>query len=159
MITPTAQALSGIQYAGSAMNAFGQIIGGNQAKKAADYNASIYEQRAGAARTAASINETRNMRRAESLIGSQRAAYAGAGVSADTGSPIDVAVDSLANEYLDIAIDRYNHEIAASGYEADAAMSRYEGKQARRESTFKAGMTLLEGASRYGMKNRKVTRA
>lgn len=136
----------------SGVQSIGQLISGKQAKGAYDQNAQVYEQQAEAARLKASLDEYKARKNTNIVIGQQRAAYVAAGVNPNTGSPLDVMVDSLSNAYLDIEIEKYNNAVATARYESEASMSKYVGKEVKRESVFNAGMSLLQGGMNYSRK-------
>ena len=139
----------GLNLLGSGISAYGQYQSGRQAESAYNYNASLAEQNATVVRQSQQLTEYQKKKNLEAQVGHQIAQYAGSGVDVNTGSPIDVMTDTLSKGYLDIAIDKYNAELSARGYESEAAMKRYEGKQIRRESTLQAGLGLLKGATTY----------
>lgn len=156
----TASTLSAMSFATGGLKAFGEYQTGKQMQSAYNYNADIFEQKAEATRQSAALQEIQQRKQLAKDIGYQQTAYAGSGVAVGTGSPLDTMVDSLSNGYMNIAINKYNNEVAARGNESAAAMSRYEGSQARREETSKAALTLLQGATTYGEKmleKKKVT--
>ena len=146
-----ASTFAGMNFASSMLTAFGNYEQGKQAQKADEYNAQIAEMRAKATRESAKLTAFQKQKQIGQAIGQETAAYAHAGVVATAGSALDVMVNSLSNAYLDLAIDNYNTEVAARGLQAQANMDRYEGKQAALAGLGKAGMTLLSGASSYGM--------
>lgn len=143
---------AGANLFSTGIKSIGQIISGSQQKGAYDQQAGVYEQQAEAARLKASLDEYKAKKSAGIVIGQQRAAYAAAGVNPNTGSPIDVMVDSLSNAYLDIEIEKYNNAVATARYESEAANQRNIGKQVKRESTFNAGLSLLQGGISFGQK-------
>ena len=137
---------------GTGLQAYGQYESGREAKKAADYNAEISKQQADMTRQRAALNEFKKRKEMGIVIGEQQAAYAKAGVVTTTGSPIDVMTDSIANAELDIAIDNYNNEVAARGYESEAERELEAGEAAAEEGMIGAGTTLLKGAAETAYK-------
>ena len=138
-------------FAGGA-KAFGQYQQGQQQNEAYNYNADIYRQKADATRASSTLSEIQQKKILAKRIGEQTAAYAAAGVNPMTGSPVDTLVDSLSNGYLDMAISKYNDEVAARGNESAAAMAEYAGAQAKRSGVAAAGLSLLEAGAAYGTK-------
>lgn len=146
--------------AGAIMAPIGAYQTGKEQEKAYQYNAQLYEQRAQSARQTSAMTQFQKDRQTKVAIGSQRAAFAKAGVNINTGSPIQLMVDSLYNAELYKAIGAYNDEVEAKSYENAAAMNRYYGKQAKREGMAKAGISLLKSAAdydvKYGKKKTKI---
>jgi hypothetical protein len=141
--------MSWVPVAGSILEAGGVIISGIQEKKAQEYNARVAEQQAEATRIGMRLTEYQKRKQYGYIFGTQRAGYAKAGVKTTTGSPLDVMLDSIANAELDIAIDRFNTEVQAMGYESEAELRRYYGKQALYGSIARGGMTLLKAGATY----------
>jgi hypothetical protein len=158
MFTPssaTASSWSGFSSLGKVIQGFGQYQSGQQAQGAYNYNAALQYQNAQVVRQSADLTEYQQKKNLESIVGRQQAQYAASGVSVTSGSPMDVMVETLSKGYLDIAISRYNSEIAARGYESQAEMDRYYGKQAAREGSMRAGLSLLESAADYKQPRKK----
>ncbi len=65
-----------------------------------------------------------------------------------TGSPIEVLTESLANAEMDIAIDKYNSEVAARGLRTEAEIERIEGRQRASVGFARAGATFLSTAAK-----------
>lgn len=145
-------ALPALPLVAAGISAFGTYQQGQQAAGAYGQNAAIALEQAKATRTRAELSTFQKQKNLESAIGQQRSQYAAAGVSVLVGSPVDVMVDTLSKGYLDQAIDRYNNEVAARGFESEAAMDRYKAKQVKRESLLKAGLGLFEAGVKYDYK-------
>ncbi len=90
--------------------------------------------------------------------GEQIAGYAGRGVSASTGSPLDVMADSIANAELEIAIGNwnaeneiatttYNAEVGARNKESEARFRRLYGKSYASNAGLKSIGTLLSAGT------------
>lgn len=110
-----------------------------------DYNAAIYEQQAQAVRANNKLLAYQKRRQIEATLGTQ-VARAGSSGLRYSGNPIDIALSSLTNANLDLAIDKYNTEVKARGLQSSAAMSRFEASQQSRLTYAKAGMSLLDTA-------------
>lgn len=148
----SAAAFTGVSAAGGIMSAFGQYKAGKQEQTAYEYNATLSGQNAAAIRASEKLNQQLKTKQLRADIGEQRAAYAGRGVRVDTGSPIDVMVNSLSNGYMDMAIDKYNSEVAARSAEAQGEMYRFYGKQAASAGKYAAIGSLLQTAGSFGGK-------
>ena len=127
------------------LSAFGQYQAGEAYEATGDYNARVLEQYAVAARQSAAFEEARQRREARRLKAAQRAGYAKAGVVITEGSPLTVLTETAAEAELDALAIRYAGEVQARGYEAEAAISRWEGKQQKRAARLGVGRTILSG--------------
>ena len=128
---------------GGVMSAWGDYTQGVHQKKAYEFNADLALQRAQETRAAEVLHQTQMERQKQHDVGMLPAEYAGRGVKANTGSPIDVMVDNISQWNQDMAISKYNAEVSARGYENQAALLNWHGKQAKREGTSKAIMGLF----------------
>jgi len=128
---------------GGIMSAWGDYTQGVQQNKAYQYNADLAMQKAQETRAAEALHQTQMERKKQSDTGHQFAEYAGRGVKTNTGSPVDVMVDSISQWNLDMSISSYNAEVSARGLENQAAIDRWTGKQIKREQTTKAVMGLF----------------
>ena len=138
-------------FAGSALGAAGTYLGGVQQEKMAKYNAAVMMQRAKATRQAME-SETRLMAEgARRTTASQTAAYAKSGASISGGTPLLVLAEQAGKMQLDILEQRRNRMIEEQQYKSQAAMLRYQGKQAKMAGIIGAGSTILGGASKAGM--------
>lgn len=134
--------LSGLQIpsflklGSSILKGFGDLEVGKQEAGAYEYNAQLAEDEG-------SITQYQLGYAEEGLLSTQRAMYAKAGVT-QSGSPLDVAVQSATQAEMDKQIARYNTESKANMY-------RYEAQVAQSQSKIKAGEDLLTGALSIGM--------
>lgn len=146
-----ATAMAVIGLGGGILKSVTQLSAGQKEQEAFDYNAGIAEQEAELIKQGADLDEYRSRKRLKSFTGEQIASYAKSGVEL-TGSPLDVIQDSIANAELEISIDRFNSETAASKKKSEAKRGRQYGKDARTSSYLKAGGTLLSTAGDFGSK-------
>lgn len=107
-----------------------------------EYNAAILRQRAEQVRQGATIDIERQRRMARRHLGTQRAAYAAAGVKLE-GSPLEVMVADAAELMLDQEITRYNSESQISAYETDARNAERQAEVIRKAGKTNVGSTLL----------------
>lgn len=152
----------GVMALGSAaIGAAGAIEQGQAEANAANYNARIagfnaeqsirnaqMESEAGSAKAAMQGRETR------SAFGSERAHAAGSGLTVNSGSAADVAQSTAELGHLDALTIRNNAAKAAYGYQVQSTnfqnegeLDKMEAKQAKTASYYKAGSTLLGGAT------------
>ncbi len=132
----TAQQASVIGAMGSLVGGIGQLMGAGEENEVGEYNAQVLEQRAQAERASNTLLEYQKRKTLKARVGTQVSLYAKSGIKM-TGSPIEVLTDGIANAEMDMAIDKYNSEVAARGYRSQADMTRYEAS--RKASTGYAG--------------------
>jgi hypothetical protein len=85
----------------------------------------------------------------ERVFGTQRAAYAEAGVKLE-GSPVDTIVDSRTENELDVQSVLWGAKIAGDNYDFQSATDRMNAKQAKRAGVFAALSPILSGFSQLG---------
>jgi len=142
--------LAGASAIGGGVTAFGQVLQGNAEKEAAEFNADIADQEATLIRQGAVLNEYRQRKRLAEATGEQVGKFARAGVSVDTGTPLDVVADSISNAEMEIQIDQFNSAQAARRRVSDAKQIRRQGTDAMRFSRAKAVGTFLTTAVQAG---------
>lgn len=108
---------TGIMVAGAIVSTIGGVQQASYQRKAATYAATATQDQARA-------EESRNRDQARRLLGAQQAAYAGSGVAADSGSPLDVAADSAAQAELDALTIRHGGRVRSDYYRAEAAQAK-----------------------------------
>ena len=145
----------GTAIAGTAVSAVGQFKAGNAAKRAGDFNANILEQQAGDAVVRGREEESRFRTQVRSLIGSQRAGFAGQGVDVNSGSAREVQQDAARLGELDALQIRANAQREAWGFNMDAENARMGGQAAQSAGRWGAAATVTTGAGsilmdRYG---------
>jgi len=163
--------MAGAALVGGAVSAYGSYTAGQDAKAQANYNARIAQeesgliranaaQEAGLIRDNAVLNEYRQRKQLEMNTGTQVAKYAKSGV-AFTGSPLDVIADDIANQELEISINKWNSKSdelrtrnlgnqQANLRSSQAEMLKKGGESAARAGMWGAASTLLQsGGTAY----------
>jgi hypothetical protein len=131
-------ALLALTATSSVLGATGSYMQGVAEQKSYDIAAGEVEE-AGAIRIEEITQE------GESLRSTQAAMYAKAGVR-QSGSPLEVMLDSASGVEFDKMVEQWNTEVKAQNL-------RYAGKLAKQKGIMQAGQTLLGGAmkmSQYG---------
>jgi hypothetical protein len=136
-----------LTVASTLMSAAGQASQGKSAQAIAEFNAQQRELEAKQTRDAAQFEETRQRERAARLMGAQRAAYGGSGVTLE-GTPLIVQADTAEEAELDALAIRYSGSVAEARSRAAAAAERMQGKAMRQAGYFGAGTTLLQGGAK-----------
>jgi coproporphyrinogen III oxidase-like Fe-S oxidoreductase len=134
-----------------------QIARNNQAIM--EQNAQVEEARAAQAVAAGQLEEKTFRQRADLVKGEQRAGFAASGVLVDSGSALDVAVDTAELTELDALTIRHNTALQEYDLKARARNLRQEGSQmglqaqllaSRKKSPFIPVMTeILSGVSKF----------
>jgi hypothetical protein len=134
---------------GTGVGVVGNIVAGQQAKQASEYEAQQAEMRANEARAAASRQAEQTRTKTE-LTQSRLKAVA----SQATGSATDAGVLSLGDsierrgEYMALT-DWAQGENRARGFEDNATAARFKGKQAVTGSYLKSAGTLFDGVGSF----------
>lgn len=127
---------------GGAASASGSLMQGFAAKRQAEYNASVAEAHAAAARAQAALDESTSRKKSAMLLGTIRA-RAAANTGDVGGSALDILADSAEEAELEALVLRYQGEVRARTMESEAANERLRGKSAMLEGFVGAGTKLL----------------
>lgn len=154
-VATTTAILLGLVAAKTATDVVGQVKAGNAAKSTGDYNAAAAEIQANDAIARGRYDESRFRQGVKTLIGSQRAGFAGQGVDVGVGSAVDVQADAAYLGELDAQQIRTNAQRESWGYKVEAENYRRGGQAAKTASRFAAAGTVLGTgtsllAARYG---------
>jgi hypothetical protein len=122
----------GLGVAGTVLGAYGDIMAGDEAQKADDYNANLALEQGQFEVSDLGTEET-------DTLSTQRAMYAKAGVTM-SGSPLDTAFNTASQFEMDKQIATYNAQSKAN-------MDTYEGQVAKSQGQIKAGESLLSGGA------------
>lgn len=136
-----------ITAAAAGLQAVSSISQGNSQANMAKYNAAVSEREARQAKEAAKFEEGRNRQAAESLLSSQKAAFAKGGVTPE-GSPLLVQAETAEEAEIDALALRYSGSVAEARAKSQAALDRMQGKAAKTAGYLGAGTSLLKGASK-----------
>lgn len=135
--------------ASSAVGAAGAIQQGNANAQAADYNAAVARQNSDIAMQQGVAASEAQKRDAERKIGSMIANYGASGVSAGSGSPLDVLADSAAMSTLDNLTVKYNYALKAAGFTNQATLAGMQAKNARTSGILNASAFGLKGIGQF----------
>ncbi len=155
-----------LQAAMIAAKSFGSFMGQKSKNKSLDINAKIAKSNAVEFRKRAKDALARGSeevggihRERDRNIGTQQAKISGSGVSVNSGSAIDNAMDSKKSAAADATTARRNAENEANGEYASANQSEYEASnyEAQQKSAWlAAGETALMGALNMGIDAHKT---
>ncbi len=150
-VTAFMAANSGIFSAiGTAVSVIGMLQQGQQAKSAAEYNASVARQNATITQQQAAANAAAQQRKARMQLGTMRAGYGAAGIGLE-GSPMDILEQSASMAELDRQNILYGGQLRAQGYSNTATLEDAAGENAETGSYLRAGSALLIGAGKAGI--------
>lgn len=131
---------------GGLVSAIGSVAAGAAQANAANAQAAAYQRQAAAERQQAAFNAERQQQKEIKIISTQRASYLAAGVSLQ-GSPMDTIADTTREGELDVAAIKYNGEIKAQNFEAQAASFRAKASAAEAGGAIGAISPLIKGFS------------
>ena len=140
---------TGIEIALLATAVIGAARSGVAAKNQADFQAADDRQRAVREREIAAEDEKDFRRQASRDAAASRAAQGGSGVVQSTGSSLLAAADFASEAELQALRIRSGGETKASRLEEQAKLTARTGKAARKRGFFRAGSSLLSGASQF----------
>lgn len=137
----------------------------SQQADAAQYNAGLSENQATQAFASGVQRESAQRRSAAQTLGEQRAAFGASGVDANSGSALDVQLQSTRNAELDALQTRYEGILTGQNYQQQAAMGVYQAdtlrssaSNARNSSYVTAAGNLLGGlGSAYAVGARSMS--
>ena len=134
-----------------AMSAYGQYQSGKFNADMANAQAGIAEQSSRDALTRGAADANAALQQANKTASSQRVAMAAGGVDVGSSTALDVLADTASAGAFDAAIAKNNAAREAYGYQVQAAMSRAEAKQARRQGNMGAVSSIMTtSADVYG---------
>ena len=152
----------GAMAAGSAIvGAVSNIEAGQAASNASNYNAALagYNSQQ-AMRNAAMVSESGAAkagmvgRETRANLGSAKARAAGGGLQSNSGSPVDVQQSVAELGHLDAltvrtnaAKEAYGYQVQSTNFQNQGEMDKFEGKQAKTASYYKAASSLLGAGS------------
>jgi hypothetical protein len=137
-------ALAAIGLVGTAISAAGSIAQGRQAEVMANYQAKAYGQQARADAQSAAY-EASQERRQQALLEANARAQVGASGVALAGSPTDVLAANARAGELDIQAIRYGSQLRQNSLRTQAAISKYQGAQAKQAGYINAASTAVSG--------------
>ena len=133
--------------AGASLTAYSQYQAGKAQKAMADYNAKLAENEA-IAQEQATRAETERMRSEKRrMLATQRAAYGKTGAIATEGTSLLTMAEQAGEMEKDILNMQRTGAMQAQASRSEAALSRYQGKQAKAQGIMKAGSSLLSGVA------------
>ena len=134
---------------GSVLQGIGEIMGGNAAKKEADFNARLLDSQAARTRVTAKLNAGEFNRGEGRKVADSRANQGGSGVT-QSGSVRDVARDVDSEIAFQTAKIIAGGQADAQSLENQAQLTRFTGRQRRKAGIIKGGAKFGEAAAGTG---------
>lgn len=116
-----------IMLAGSAMQAGGSAFGASQALKQSKYQQDIMRYQANYERAATEISVNKLQKNVGQVISAQRAQTAASGFQADTGTPLELQIETQLQGEIDTAILRSAGGIEQLRLQNQGTMARAQG--------------------------------
>lgn len=136
--------MSGILQAGAGiLSAAGSYQAGLAAEAAAKTNAELQKKEGEIARGASFSAAEQLWQKVQKTLGAQRAAYGAAGVDPNAATPLEVMAESARTGELARRSTLFQGLAQQQTAETQAAIERFQGKQARKAGIIQAGSTLL----------------
>lgn len=132
------------QIAGTAISVLGSIRQGQAADEAGKYNASVLRARANESRAASQRAAEEETRKSKIMQSNAIAAAAASGAGATDTTVVQTVSDLAGYGEYESLTKLYEGESAARGYESQANMSIFEGKQKKQAAYGQAAGTLFK---------------
>lgn len=149
----------GLEVVSLAATAVSAIVGGigqmnsaNAAAQAASYNAEINRQNAKIAIEQGNSQAQAQYRAGALKLGAVRAAMAASGIDPNSGSALSTQSDIGTATGENVANTRYNAQLRAYGFNAQAQLQDFQASQSRAAGTIGMVSSLLGGASQFAGK-------
>lgn len=142
--------LATLAIIGAAVSAVGSVVGGIQGMQSANYNAKLASRNAEIAQRQGELEAERLDRDGRRQRGAITAAYGANNIVGGEGSPLDVLENSFTIAELDKQNAKYNADINAYGYNAEAAAQKQAGRNSLTKGLFSAAGTALGAAGGLG---------
>jgi hypothetical protein len=134
---------------GTGVSAGGQIISGQQAKKASKAEAAEFERIASEEKAAAQRKASEKRRQMNLLLSRSQAVSAASGAGATDPTVLATEGGIVEEGEYQAGVETYLGETRARGYQGKAALARAEGSDAAKSSLISAGGTILSGIGSY----------
>lgn len=131
----------------AAVSAASSISQGQAAAKQAGFQATVQRQQAQREREISVAEEEDFRRRQSSFLAQRRAALGASGIRQGTGTPLLTSEDFAREVEFQALRIRSGGEVRATRAEQQAGLTSAAGRSARQRGFFRAGSSLLSGAS------------
>lgn len=137
--------------AGAVISAAGAVSNADAQRRAAHTNADNARNAAVIGIDQGNAQAAIQYRQARAQLDAARAQYGASGVDGNAGSPLDVLQSSAMNASLDNSTVKYNAQVKAFGYGAEANSYNQQASAATTKGNWQAGSDILSGGAKaYG---------
>lgn len=137
-------AMIGLQLAGTAVSAFGQISQGNTAAEGGRLQNQAYQAQAKSVETASAFEQLQERRKQELAAANARAQVGASGVALE-GSPTEVLVANAGQGELDIQAIQFGSKVKSNQLLTQGKIAEWSGGKAKSASEIAAAGTLMSG--------------
>lgn len=148
-------ALIGLQLAGTAVSAFGQISQGNTAAEMGKLQNQAYQQQAKSVETASAFEALQTRRKQELAEGNARAQVGASGVAVE-GSPTEVLTANAGQGELDIQAIMFGSKVKSNQLLTQGNIAEWSGGKAQTAGYIAGASTLLTGTAQAFMPKNSV---
>lgn len=148
-------AMIGLQLAGTAVSAFGQISQGNTAAEMGKLQNQAYQQNAKSVETASAFEQLQERRKQELAAGNARAQVGASGVALE-GSPSEVLIANAGQGELDIQAIQFGSKVKSNQLRTQGALAEFSGGKAQQAGYIAGASTLLTGTAQAFMPKNSV---
>jgi len=132
---------------GAAVSTYGAVSAGQQQQEAADYNAKVARNQATAAREAAAVAEADERAQTQRTLSATRARAAASGLDPNEGSSLLAEMETASIGELNARRIRWAGQNQIAGYQAEAQLQAFQGRQFARTGYLTGGTNLLTGTA------------
>jgi hypothetical protein len=136
-----------VALAGAAVQAAGQVRAANAMSASAIQQANLMNASAADALQRGGIEASKQRDAASRFASEQRAAFASSGVDLASGSAVGVVASTEGMGAYEALVIRNNAARAAWGLSSNAAITRWEGSEAKKNAKIAAAGTFLSSAA------------
>jgi hypothetical protein len=136
---------------GTVISAISAVSNADSQRRAANTNADNARNAAAIGIDQGNAQAAIQARQSRAQLDAARAQYGASGVDENAGSPLDVLQSSAMNASLDNSTIKYNAQVKAFGYGAEASSYDTQASAATTKGNWQAGSDILSGGSKaYG---------
>jgi hypothetical protein len=141
--------------AGTAISAYGTYRGGQEQKRAYEYNARVAQAESVVARQKAEREEEISRLKVRRLMGTQRAMFAAAGVDIGSGTPLSIMVDTAVEGEKEAQYIKWGGATEEARFLNEAKLQKMYGGIVGRTGRTKALSQFATGLGKIGMQSYK----
>lgn len=148
-------AMIGLQLAGTAVSAFGQMAQGNTAADMGRLQRAAYDDQARNVERAGAFEAMQERRKQELVAANARAQVGASGVAME-GSPTEVLLANARQDELDLQAIQFGSAVKSGQLRTQGAISEFSGGRAQTAGYIAGASTLLTGTANAFMPKNSV---